>query len=266
MANAAENNVGVGQEYAGKSLRRQCECEMCRTGETNHDDESHDQSLYSQFSLKSRYLSDNLHLDDSTQSHSFRLVGGSTKCGRVMSQYFGGLDENLFAGKSIVEVGSGSGIVGSSLALLGARCVLTDQAPVMDLLRVNLNQNLPGRLQEHVELKEFMWGSEISSLLSADSPLDFVIGSDLIYAHEGIPPLVKSFEDFVFREQAAPPNNAPPRPAVYLAVIRRFKWEENFFKLMSERFHSERVHQEGDIDIYRFTGAAEVAPLLPPHA
>ena len=54
MSNSEVSQASVGEEYAGKSLRRQCECEMCRTGETNHDDDSHDQSLYSQLTLQVR--------------------------------------------------------------------------------------------------------------------------------------------------------------------------------------------------------------------
>jgi hypothetical protein len=39
----------------------------------------------------------------------------------------------------------------------------------------------------------------------------------------------------------------------YLASVRRFKWEQDFFRLMENRFLCETVHIEGDITISRFT-------------
>jgi len=41
--------------------------------------------------------------------HELAMIGGTTKCGRVMAQYFGNLEVNIFEQKILVEVGSGSG-------------------------------------------------------------------------------------------------------------------------------------------------------------
>ncbi|ETN99804.1 hypothetical protein RFI_37663, partial [Reticulomyxa filosa] len=80
--------------YTGKSLRKKCECEMCQKGlATSHNDDSHDQSLLGQFVLQ--------HHSD----FKLQLIGGSTKCGRVMANYFASIaqKENMFEGKNILE-------------------------------------------------------------------------------------------------------------------------------------------------------------------
>lgn len=55
-------------------------------------------------------------------------------------------------------------------------------------------------------------------------------GSDLIFAWEGIAPLVKSYEYF-----------AGPDCVCYLIAIRRFEWEDSFFKGMSTHFSQKVV-------------------------
>ena len=85
--------------YAGKTLRKKCECEMCLKGlATSHNDESHDQSLFGKFTL------------NNDPSFSIQLVGGSTKCGRTMANYFASLKPNPFKNKKCLEVGAGTGV------------------------------------------------------------------------------------------------------------------------------------------------------------
>ena len=102
---------------------------MCREGiATTHNDESHDQSLFGKFTL------------DVDDKFKLELVGGSTKCGRVMSNYFGYLEitkkANIFKDKNCLEVGSGTGIVGCTVAYLGANQVMmTDQPGVIGFIR-----------------------------------------------------------------------------------------------------------------------------------
>eukprot|EP01083_Nonionella_stella_P202759 740434_1 len=86
--NKQDNNNDDGMNdashgYANKKLSGLCQCEMCREGiATTHNDESHDQSLFGTFTL------------DVDDKFTLNLVGGSTKCGRVMANYFGYLEIN----------------------------------------------------------------------------------------------------------------------------------------------------------------------------
>ena len=73
--------------------------------------------------------------------------------------------------------------------------------------------------------------------------IDHVIGSDLIFAKEGIEPLAKTYEALCHASGATG----------WLACILRFKWEASFFELMDKKFDSEVVHKEAEISIYKFT-------------
>lgn len=64
--------------------------------------------------------------------------------GIVIAKYFE--NENIFhkghwMGKRVLELGSGTGIAGIMLGLLGAKVTMTDQPDVMGLLRENALRN-----------------------------------------------------------------------------------------------------------------------------
>ena len=250
--------------YRNKSLRRKCECEMCRLGlATTHNDESHDQSLYGKFIL----ATDN--------KFELSLIGGSTKCGRIMSNYFGYIinrkESNLFENSNILEVGAGTGIVGFTLAYLSnqrsnASVMMTDQAGVLEILEENRRQltemiepKIDFKFSSKIETGELLWGKE-GATKYANKNYNILVGSDLIYAKEGIKPLVETFE--LLSDKAIENNddnetigtvkNGFKHPIVYMAVIRRFKWEEMFFQLMSVKFEQENVLTDGDIALYRY--------------
>jgi len=232
--------------YTGKSLRKKCECEMCQKGlATSHNDESHDQSLMGQFILESH------------PSFKLQLVGGSTKCGRIMANYFASLvshsdnNTNIFQDKNILEVGAGTGIVGFTLAYLGAKKVMmTDQSYVLEVLEENANQNFESylKLRSKIEIGELVWATEEHMSRYKDISWDFIIGSDLIYAKEGITPLVQTFEYFTNVKSSL----TQKYPIIYMAIIRRFEWEQLFFDLMAENFTQIKLLEDGDIILYEY--------------
>eukprot|EP00494_Astrolonche_serrata_P000839 UN00845 len=157
-----------------------------------------------------------------------------------MSNYFSSLKDNPFTGKKAIEVGSGTGIVGMTLASMGCEITLTDMEAALEIPEHNVNKNkstimetlkkkktkLKTDINKIIDVKPLLWGDEAKKY--ENIKYDYVIGSDLIYAKENIEPLVKTFEILTEKSLAI----------VYLAVIRRFKWEENFFKLMKNKFQN----------------------------
>lgn len=221
--------------WKGRSLSRVCECHLCEAGLASHADESHDQNLYPTVEVPARNGS-RFHIE---------LFGGSTKCGRYMAEYFASLAENQFEGKRILELGGGTGIVGICASLLGGDVMITDQAPVLDILRFNVKANLPKDKAQSVRVEEFFWGnSEQLEKVLQDGDWDMVVGADLVYAKESIPGLITTLE--LLTRSAVKPI------PVYLAMIRRFDWEQGFFQQMSGRFSHSRLYAREDIAIYRF--------------
>ncbi|KAK7324702.1 hypothetical protein VNO77_28472 [Canavalia gladiata] len=101
-----------------------------------------------------------------------------------------------FRGKRGVELGTGCGVAGMGLYLLGLTdLVLTDIAPVMPALKRNLKVNKPvlRKILKHFVL---YWNNpkQISSL---NPPFDFVIATDVVYIEESVPLLVSTMETLV---------------------------------------------------------------------
>ena len=97
----------------------------------------------------------------------------------------------LVTGKQVLELGCGTGIVGITLACLGAKVTLTDTAAIAPCTKYNIvrNQQLiaagKGSAVEAVLDWERLEGAQ-PVLLGA---YDVVVGADLIYAAKDIQPL-----------------------------------------------------------------------------
>jgi len=92
--------------------------------------------------------------------------------------------EGHFAGKRIVELGSGTGLGGIVLALMGADVLLTDRMEVVELLKVNIGLNRASHEQQSlsIEAVELEWGStDVSPLLNNKPPVDYILVSECIY-------------------------------------------------------------------------------------
>ncbi|KAI0034804.1 putative methyltransferase-domain-containing protein [Vararia minispora EC-137] len=107
------------------------------------------------------------------------------------------LDSNrlLYVGRTVLELGAGGGLPGILAAKNGARkVVLTDypDAPLIDNLRKNVEENLREEERIRVSVLGYTWGHPVESLLQelvdADSRsqpdgFDVVIMSDLVFNH-----------------------------------------------------------------------------------
>ncbi|KAI9401644.1 hypothetical protein POPTR_001G148200v4, partial [Populus trichocarpa] len=82
--------------------------------------------------------------------------------------------------KSVIELGAGAGLPGLTAALLGAsRVLLTDIAPLLPGLVKNVEAN---ELEDRVEVRELVWGSEESlSRIGELRRFDVVLLSDVFF-------------------------------------------------------------------------------------
>lgn len=155
----------------------------------------------------------------------------------VLARYLA-LHRPLVAGKSVVELGSGLGLVGIVCALLSADVTLTDMGDVVPLLQYNIALNFPldtsdsdGRrtvpsIRPTAATHE--WGTETTAL---PTPLpDVVVLSDVVYDPEGYAPLVASLAAL-----------ATEHTVVLMAHRSRNPMEHQFFELLSATFTLELV-------------------------
>lgn len=105
---------------------------------------------------------------------------------------------SLVKGKTVMELGAGTGLVGLICSYLGARTVvLTDLQEALPLCSQNVDSNrsvLSGDCA--VYTRRLTWGNDedLSNVLAETGPIDLILGSDIVYhqSEEVLNALVKS--------------------------------------------------------------------------
>lgn len=112
--------------------------------------------------------------------------------GLALHEYIENLGCDFWSGKRVLELGTGTGLGGISVAKLGAAHVLVtdrDQA-VLELAARNAARNLDSVAGANFEVARLNWGDDVSSA----GVVDIIIGADLTYNREGWPALMKTFK------------------------------------------------------------------------
>ncbi|KAI4322724.1 hypothetical protein L6164_022391 [Bauhinia variegata] len=104
-------------------------------------------------------------------------------------------------GKRAVELGTGCGVAGMGLYLLGfTDLVLTDIATVMPALKIN--KPVLGR---QIKYSILHWNN-LDQIKALKSPFDFVIATDVVYIEESVGQLVSAMEALLADNQLRSPE------------------------------------------------------------
>jgi len=108
----------------------------------------------------------------------------------VVCKYFELMERKsrgFLAGKRVIELGAGTGILGLAAALLGAKVTLTDIPLMIEILNQNIMLNRRVIVTSNITTKVLSWGEDISEF---NPPVDYIIGSDLMYDDDYVEALV----------------------------------------------------------------------------
>ncbi|XP_035264421.1 protein N-lysine methyltransferase METTL21A isoform X2 [Anguilla anguilla] len=144
------------------------------------------------------------------------------------------------AGKTVIELGAGTGLAGIVAALLGARVTITDREPALELLRANVHDNVPPEQQGAVAVSELTWGEGLERYPAGG--YDVVLGADIVYLEETFPALLRTLEHL-----------SSDGTAVLLACRIRYDRDVAFLDTLRQSFDVQEVHYEAqrDVHIYR---------------
>ena len=133
----------------------------------------------------------------------------------VMHEYFQNtkyFPVGYFKGKKVLELGAGLGLVGITLAYLGAEVYMTDLPDALEILQHNVDQNIEKlsatsmndeksiNMLENLNLitpkvEALSWGTSLTEEQKLRQPYDMIVGADITYIKEFYDALIQSFKD-----------------------------------------------------------------------
>ncbi|XP_059814183.1 protein-lysine methyltransferase METTL21D [Hypanus sabinus] len=153
---------------------------------------------------------------------------------------------HVFSGKSVVELGSGTGVVGLMASTLGANVILTDLEELQDLLNINIKDN-KHLVTGSIEAKVLKWGETVKDLPSEP---DYILVADCIYYEQSLEPLLKTIKDIsgnktaiiLCYEERTMGNNPEIESQFFELLQIDFEIEEIPLDQQDEEYRSEDIH------------------------
>ncbi|KAJ7233145.1 putative methyltransferase-domain-containing protein [Mycena haematopus] len=188
----------------------------------------HGDNLQLSFSGAETTISVNLVLDASPG-----CGGVAWPAGEVLARYLVKIGSEAFRGKKVLELGSGTGLVGLVAAMLGGTVYLTDQAPLLNIIRKNVEIN---KLSPLCVVEELNWGEPIP--VNIPRP-DVILAADCVYFEPAFPLLVQTLCDLVGEDTE-----------VLFCYKKRRKADKRFFALLKKKFRWNNIPDEPASAIY----------------
>ncbi|KAI5124778.1 hypothetical protein M0805_005412 [Coniferiporia weirii] len=155
--------------------------------------------------------------------------------GEVLASYLVRRGSAAIAHRSVLELGSGTGLVGLVAASLGATVAITDQAPLLDIMRANVALN---NLADRVHVFEYNWGMPKPDALPVHP--DLILAADCVYFEPAFPLLVTTLCDL----------SAHGDPEILFCYKKRRKADKRFFTLLKKHFNWKQVEDDPDFATY----------------
>ncbi|WVF68137.1 hypothetical protein IAT40_002900 [Kwoniella sp. CBS 6097] len=174
--------------------------------------------------------------------------------GEVLSRYIAyrhSIDPSKLRNKKIIELGSGTGLVGIVAGMLepSAEVWVTDQEILLNLMAVNVELNLPSTSTgRNVHIAELNWGEDIKSSIPVEA-CELVLAADCVYFEPAFPLLVRTLCDL-----------APLGKDIEILFCwkKRRKADKRFFAMLKKHFDQQIVEDDkpGAREIYNRQGVS----------
>lgn len=157
--------------------------------------------------------------------------------GMVLSKYMLRKHKSDLAGKSILELGAGGGLVGLAVAI-GCQTEevihITDQDPMFELMKRNIALNgLDGKVNASI----YDWGTPTPSEIPARP--DVILAADCVYFEPAFPLLQQTLKDLI-----------GPNTVCYFCFKRRRRADLTFMKTAKRMFDVQEVEDDPDKPVY----------------
>ncbi|KAG9190726.1 protein N-lysine methyltransferase METTL21A [Alternaria panax] len=157
--------------------------------------------------------------------------------GMVLSKYMLQKHRDDVAGKQIVELGAGGGLVGLAIAIgckVDTTLHITDQEPMFELMKRNIVLN---DLKSRVSASIYDWGQPTPSHLPTHP--DIILAADCVYFEPAFPLLQQTLKDLIGE-----------RTVCYFCFKRRRRADLTFMKTARKMFDVQEVDDDPDKEVY----------------
>ncbi|KAG6903314.1 hypothetical protein C0995_013067 [Termitomyces sp. Mi166 len=165
--------------------------------------------------------------------------------GKVLSSYLTKRGPEFVHGRNILELGSGTGLVGLVAAKLQLQkttsagtstpsVYITDQAPLLEIMDRNVQLN---DLSSTVAVAELNWGTPLPPSLSVP---DLVLAADCVYFEPAFPLLVQTLCDLVDA------GTGDKETEILFCYKKRRKADKRFFNMLGKAFSWDEVTDDPD--------------------
>jgi len=180
--------------------------------------------------------------------------------GEVLSRYIARRGPDALRGKTVLELGSGTGLVGLVAGKLGAEVWITDQAPLLPIMQRNVAMNA---LVSSVHVVELNWGEPI--LPTVPHAPDLILAADCVYFEPAFPLLVQTLAALVppaatstKKLETRTETKVDTGTEVLFCYKKRRKADKRFFALLKKEFAWSEVTDDPAREVY----AREAISLL----
>ncbi|XP_053545477.1 protein N-lysine methyltransferase METTL21D [Bombina bombina] len=150
------------------------------------------------------------------------------------------------AGRTILELGAGTGIVGIMAATVGADVTVTDLEDLQDLMKINIERN-SHLITGSCQVKVLKWGDRLADFMT---PPDYIIMADCLYYEESLEPLLKTLKDLAGSdtcilccyEQRTMGKNPEIERKFFELLKNDFEYKEVPLEEHDEEYRSEDIH------------------------
>ncbi|KAF2997292.1 hypothetical protein E8E13_000781 [Curvularia kusanoi] len=157
--------------------------------------------------------------------------------GMVLGKYMLRKHQDSLAGKSVLELGAGGGLVGLAVAIgcdVTETLHITDQDEMFELMKKNIELNdLSGRVSASI----YDWGQPTPSNLPQHP--DIILAADCVYFEPAFPLLQKTLKDII-----------GPNTVCYFCFKRRRRADLTFMKTAAKMFDVQEVDDDPDKPIW----------------
>ncbi|KAI8994938.1 putative methyltransferase-domain-containing protein [Pilobolus umbonatus] len=152
------------------------------------------------------------------------------------------LTGHLFEHQTVMELGSGTGLVGLAVAKICPHLdniIITDQIPMMSLMQENIHKN---DLDNRVKADILNWGEEIPKD-SKFRKADVILLSDCVYLEIAFLPLIDTLY-----------NMANKDTIIWFAYCKRRKADKRFFTMAKKKFEITEIQDHPNKTVYSRQG------------